>query len=146
MTVCGLFVAMVIIATIIDLANPQPETDIVFGDKNGHRHHATPMPDGHHWISGIKICKASETGTEIVGIQVTTSNGEAYTVQEEEGLMHTPAICNESFLLPYDDCIQYFNMAFDESGAAVQLFYSTKLDHRVKAIGFSNGIQDLNNA
>ena len=138
MTVCGVFCCMVIIATIAELANPV-ETDVIFGDKNGHRHHATPMPDGHHWIGGIKLCKASETGKQIVGLQVTTTDGEAYEVQEEEGTM-IDGLCDQSFLLPFEDCIQYFNMAFDESGAAVQLFYSTKLDHRVKAIGFSNGI------
>ena len=58
--------------------------DVIFGDESMDRVHATPMPDGDHYISGIRVCKASEDSTEIVGLQIMTASrttGE-YTQQE----------------------------------------------------------------
>ena len=119
------------------------DSSVVYGDANGHRHHATPMPDGHHWIAGVRICKADEDSTEIVGLQVTTATADEYTVGQQEGYMMPPAVCDEHFLLPKNDCIKYFNIAFDQDGAAVQFLYSSRLDNRVRAIGYGNGIQDM---
>ena len=58
--------------------------DVVFGDESMESVHATPMPDGDHYISGIRVCKASEESTQIVGLQIITASrttGE-YTQQE----------------------------------------------------------------
>jgi hypothetical protein len=57
--------------------------DMIFGNKDvATDHHATPMPDGEHYISGIRICTASSDDPEIVGLQVTTTSTETglYTI------------------------------------------------------------------
>lgn len=63
--------------------------DVVYGDENLERHHATPVPDGSHYISGIRVCKASEENPEIVGLQVTTTSTVDFkqTVQPAQGYM-----------------------------------------------------------
>jgi hypothetical protein len=142
------------IISIFDERHPEFVTkDIVYGDEKLARHHATPVPDGSHYISGIRVCKAAEDNPEIVGLQVTTTSTVDFkqTVQPAQGYMtsdqaEAEELCSQQFQLLANDCIQYFNIAFDPQGGAVGFIYATKQDKELRSIGYAEGEEDSSKA
>ena len=103
-----------------------------------------PAPDGATYIAGLRICTGgADYNWEICGVTVTvvtTGDGE-YHEQEPLGFTGEPAICDEYFLLPVNDCVQYFDLRFTEDGHAVEMAYASKLDPTRKSIGWVTGLE-----
>ena len=120
---------------------------MVFGDaKASHTHHATPAPDGKHYIIGMTICKVDSHATEIVGLYVTTASVDG-SIMKQDAQGYVKGVCSESFLLPIDDCVQYFNIGFDDAKAAVKFEYSTRSDPDIiRSIGYAEGMVDSTRA
>ena len=144
---CLLCLIGAVVAVVLTSRREQEEYEpeaTTIGDPDVLIEDTSPEPDGASYIAGIRVCTGGEAyDWEICGVIITVvsaSDGQ-YHEQEPLGFTGAPAFCDEYFVLPVNDCVQYFDLRFTEDGRAVEIAYASKLDPTRKSIGWATGLE-----